>query len=129
LLRFSPDIVEPLIALSIVLVAVKAWFQKGKNITETKRIGAVIFLVGLFHGFGFSFLLTDLGVTRGQIGKWLLLFNIGIELGQLVFLVTVFLMLRLALERTRLKTLVYPAFSIFLAAVGIYFGMGSLGFY
>jgi membrane protein implicated in regulation of membrane protease activity len=45
------------------------------------------FAFGLVHGFGFAGAVLDTGVPRGDIPMTLLLFNVGIELGQIVFAV------------------------------------------
>jgi hypothetical protein len=46
----------------------------------------VAFLFGLLHGFGFAGALQDIGLPQGDIPLALLTFNIGVELGQLMFI-------------------------------------------
>lgn len=82
-LTVSPRIVEPLIALSIVMVAFEAIYWQDKN----SRIRTVLVSTfGLVHGLGFAGGLTSLGVARGQLIPNLIGFNVGIELGQLAVL-------------------------------------------
>jgi HupE / UreJ protein len=79
ILEISPKIVEPLIALSIVFVAVE-------NLLTTKLTPwrpFVVFGFGLLHGLGFAGVLQDLGLPRDQYVLGLFGFNIGVELGQL----------------------------------------------
>ena len=78
---FSPsaDIVEPLIALSIALVAIENLFFK----TLPRWRPIVIFLFGLLHGLGFAGFFSDLGLPEGQFWSALIGFNIGVEIGQL----------------------------------------------
>jgi hypothetical protein len=72
-------IVEPLIALSIVVVAVEnIFFRK----MRPSRL-LVVFCFGLIHGLGFAGVLKGLGLPEGQFFKVLLSFNLGVELGQL----------------------------------------------
>ena len=72
-------VVEPLIALSIVYVAVE-------NLrTHTLSAGrvALVFLFGLLHGLGFAGVLTGLALPRSDIALGLAGFNLGVEGGQL----------------------------------------------
>lgn len=84
-------IVEPLIAASIVYVAVE-------NIIGAKaglmRV-AVVFGFGLLHGLGFASVLSDVGLPEGRFAISLIGFNIGVELGQLSVIAVAFLLLAL----------------------------------
>jgi hydrogenase/urease accessory protein HupE len=75
----SPRIVEPLIALSIVYVAVE------NLVTRELRPWRVliVFAFGLLHGLGFAGVLRDLGLPRSEFVTALITFNAGVELGQL----------------------------------------------
>jgi len=81
----APGPVEVVIALSILFLA------RELMLPETERSGLMraspwimAFAFGLLHGFGFAGALTEFGLPREQIGLALLLFNLGIEAGQLV---------------------------------------------
>jgi hypothetical protein len=75
----SPTVVEPLIAASIVYVAVE------NILTPTLHAWrpVVVFLFGLLHGMGFAGVLTEVGLPRSEFVTGLLSFNVGVELGQL----------------------------------------------
>ncbi len=85
------SIVEPLIAASIVYVAIENIFG-GK--VGMARI-AVVFCFGLLHGLGFASVLSDVGLPEGRFAISLIGFNIGVELGQLSVIAAAFLALSL----------------------------------
>jgi len=71
--------VEPLIALSIVYVAIENFFVK-----DISKRYWVTFIFGLIHGFGFASVLRDYGLPENGVGWALASFNIGVEIGQLL---------------------------------------------
>lgn len=79
IVQISPAIVEPLIALSIVYVAIEN--------TLTDRLQrwrpAIVFGFGLLHGLGFAGVLAEFGLPGQHFITGLIAFNIGVELGQL----------------------------------------------
>jgi hydrogenase/urease accessory protein HupE len=83
----SPNIVEPLIAVSIAYVAIENIFM-----SELKpwRV-ALVFAFGLLHGMGFAGALKELGLPRSEFVTALITFNIGVEAGQLAVICTAFL--------------------------------------
>ncbi len=85
-IALSPAIVEPLIAASIVAVAVE-------NLL-TARLHAwrvfVVFGFGLLHGLGFAGVLTEIGLPREQFVTGLIAFNVGVEGGQLAVIALAF---------------------------------------
>lgn len=89
LVNVPGSIVEPLIAASIVYVAVENIFSRG--LTPWRPV--VIFGFGLLHGLGFASVLGDFGLPEAQFVPALIGFNVGVELGQL----TVIAMAALAL--------------------------------
>ncbi len=78
-IRLSPQIVEPLIALSIACVALENIFTAKLHRWRL----AVVFGFGLIHGLGFAGLLTGLGLPPEAFVTALVTFNVGVELGQL----------------------------------------------
>jgi hypothetical protein len=80
-------IVEPLIALSIVYVAVENVFMKG--ISPWRPF--VIFLFGLLHGLGFASVLGEFGLPESAFIPALIGFNVGVEVGQLAVISVMFL--------------------------------------
>lgn len=85
LVEVPSAIVEPLIAASIVWVALENLFAP-QNVGRRWLVAA---LFGLVHGLGFASALTDLGLPRGAMVQALLGFNIGVELGQVAFIAVV----------------------------------------
>ena len=112
----SPRIVEPLIALSIVYVAVE-------NVVTPKlspwRV-ALVFGFGLLHGMGFAGVLSQLGLPRREFLPALLCFNAGVELGQLSVIAAAFLLIGLPFRNKPWyrKRIVIPA-SLLIAAIGL----------
>lgn len=75
--------VEILIAGSIVLLGVEVLRKHaGKETLGARRPYLIAFVVGLIHGFGFAGALADIGLPQGTELLALLLFNVGVELGQ-----------------------------------------------
>ena len=85
--------VEITIALSIVLLAREAIGRMRGELTLSQTYPWLIaFGFGLIHGFGFSGALASIGLPKGQEVLALLLFNLGVELGQLAFIAVLFAM-------------------------------------
>lgn len=75
--------VETLIAGSIVLLGVEILRkQHGQDTLSVRRPYLIAFTVGLIHGFGFAGALAEIGLPQGTELLALLLFNLGVELGQ-----------------------------------------------
>ncbi|BBM02651.1 hypothetical protein GL2_27250 [Microbulbifer sp. GL-2] len=86
------DVVEVLIPLSIMMLAAEILKGKSSRYKETlawRHPAAVAAGFGLLHGFGFSSALTELGLPYGQKMVALLSFNLGVELGQVIFVILV----------------------------------------
>lgn len=83
------SIVEPLIAASIVYVAVENLFQRGL----TKWRPFIIFGFGLLHGLGFASVLGEFGLPDDQFIPALIGFNVGVEVGQLTVIALAALLL------------------------------------
>jgi hydrogenase/urease accessory protein HupE len=78
--------VEAVIALSIVFVAVEIVRGQQGHLGLTARAPWIVaFGFGLLHGFGFAGALSEIGLPPGHIPLALLFFNLGVELGQLLF--------------------------------------------
>ncbi len=82
----SPKIVEPIIALSIMYVALENIFSPR---LKPSRIG-IVFLFGLVHGMGFANALGQLGLPQNAYLSSLVMFNVGVELGQLTVILAAF---------------------------------------
>jgi hypothetical protein len=78
--------VEAVIALSIMFVASEILHARAGRPGITARAPWVVaFTFGLLHGFGFAGALTQLGLPQSSVPVALLLFNVGVEIGQLLF--------------------------------------------
>lgn len=87
-LRLSPEVVEPLIALSIAVLAAEVVLRhRGEETWVARHPWPVVFTFGLVHGLGFAGVLGEMGLSNESIPQALLFFNLGVELGQLLFLV------------------------------------------
>ena len=90
--RLPAELVELLIALSILLLAVEIVKHRagGAKDSFTWRYPVSVSAVfGLLHGFGFAVVLQELGLPSAMKVQALLFFNIGVELGQLLFILIV----------------------------------------
>jgi hydrogenase/urease accessory protein HupE len=77
--------VEAVIALSILFLARELLLPEDRRSAITKvRPWLMAFAFGLLHGFGFAGALIDIGLPREQLALSLLLFNVGIEIGQIL---------------------------------------------
>jgi len=86
--------VEAVIALSIVFVASEIVHQRRGVLGMTARTPWIVaFLFGLLHGLGFAGALSEVGLPQGNIPVALLFFNLGVEVGQLLFICSVLLLL------------------------------------
>jgi hypothetical protein len=79
--------VEASIALSILLLACEiVRLRRGEASLTARWPWVVAFSFGLLHGFGFASALTEIGLPRGDIPLALFAFNVGVEIGQLIFI-------------------------------------------
>lgn len=110
-------VVEPIIALSILFVAVE-------NMLITKlspwRI-LIVFMFGLIHGMGFASALNEIGLPSDKFFLSIFSFNVGVELGQVTVIVTVFGLIILPFRKINnyKKRVVYPL-SIIIASIALY---------
>lgn len=106
--------VESIIAFSIGLAA----YHNIKPIFKM-RDWIIAFIFGLFHGFGFASVLSDLGMTGEFLTLSLLGFNLGVEVGQLAIIIAIFPLLYLIR-----KYKFYPKFlviaSVLLIIISLY---------
>lgn len=116
LVTLPASIVEPLIALSIVYVAVENVVVR--ELTPWRP--AVVFAFGLLHGLGFAGVLGELGLPEGQLFPSLVGFNLGVELGQLAVLAVAFGVLGVFAQRPWYRKRVTVPLSLLIAAVGLF---------
>ena len=141
--RLSPGIVEPAIALSIIVVgvdnllvsrqrqsAVRATVTNARPARDLRPAMAAVF--GLIHGFGFAAVLIEFGLPREALGWSLAAFNVGVEVGQLFIVLAMILMGRLAvrvpLYRTDHAERFLTIASVAVIAAGVYWLVQRIGF-
>lgn len=107
-------LIESLIALSIAYVAIENFLGR-----QMVHRWLVTFLFGLIHGFGFSNVLREFGLTSGRLAVSLFSFNAGVELGQIAFVAVVFPLLWF-LGRFEWKEHVVSGASILVMCLGFY---------
>ena len=111
--------IEALIALSIVLLAREVVMaQRGIYTLVHDKPWLVAFVFGLFHGFGFAGALGELGLNASDIPLALLFFNLGVEAGQVGFIL-VMAALHFAYSRT-FKEFVVSTYR------GLAYGLGGI---
>jgi hypothetical protein len=99
IVTLPPTVTEPLIALSILYVAWTAFLvlspaRCGTDWVMTLRARKshrwmATFAFGLVHGFGFSYILKEMGLGADRASA-LLMFNLGVEAGQLLIILLLF---------------------------------------
>ena len=100
---------EAVIALSIVFVAAEiVHVRQGRVGLAARMPWIVAFTFGLLHGFGFAGALSEVGLPQGHIPVALFFFNVGVEIGQLLFVGAVLIVVA-GLRRAR----------VFLSALGV----------
>jgi hydrogenase/urease accessory protein HupE len=120
LVSFPQSIAETAIALSIVLLAAELLREDPAGADASgswirRRPWSMAFTFGLLHGLGFAGALTEVGLPQSEIPMALLTFNLGIELGQLAFVLVVLLLAALAhplLARLPARAVRIPAYAI-----------------
>jgi HupE / UreJ protein len=109
-IKLPSGIVEPLIALSIMFVALENIL-----LSELKpwRI-AIVFMFGLVHGMGFASALNEIGLPRNKFFTSIFSFNAGVEVGQITIILLMFLLIVIPLGKKPWykKGIVYPLSAI-----------------
>jgi hydrogenase/urease accessory protein HupE len=83
----QPALIEALVALSILFVAVEVIHAyRGENTLTARYPWLIAFVFGLLHGSAFASALVEIGLPPHAIAPALFLFNVGVELGQLLFI-------------------------------------------
>lgn len=117
-----PGVVEPVIALSVILAALNnllGWFSL--------RRWRLAFAFGLIHGFGFASVLLDLSLPAGQLALALGGFNVGVELGQLAIVLAFFPVAWLLRHTAFYRWVVVMGGSLAIAALGTLWLVDRLG--
>jgi len=111
--------IEAVIALSIAFVASEiVHVSRGRASQTSRRPWVVAFAFGLLHGFGFAGALVEIGLPESAIPLALLFFNLGVEAGQIAFVIAV--LATMAIGRRLLHT---PQNAVRIAAA---YGIGTV---
>jgi hypothetical protein len=118
LIRLPQGPVEAVIALSILFLARELMLPDAERSALMRiRPWLMAFTFGLLHGFGFAGALADIGLPRDDLALSLFLFNVGIEIGQLMVIAV---MLSIAWMAKRTGAFHAPAWQqAFTAVMGI----------
>ena len=109
-------IVEPIIAISIVVVALENIFRP----TYGKFRILLVFIFGLIHGLGFAQRLIDEQIPSGSIASALLGFNFGVEFGQLAVIGLAVLYTFWIKDETKYRHWVVIPASVLIALAGLF---------
>lgn len=110
--------VEAVIALSILFLAMEIVHGKrGHPGAAARWPWLVAFIFGLLHGFGFAGALAEVGLPQQAIPLALVFFNVGVELGQLLFVATV-LLFAWMLHRIAQKSMLDKAETVAVYCIG-----------
>ena len=124
-IKINPQLVEPIIALSIVYIGLENIF---KIYTKEYIRYVVILFFGLLHGLGFALVLSDIGYKSSKLFLNLISFNIGIEVAQILIILTLYLLVAIKFSRNKYYRNVFqiPS-SIFIASIGLYWFVERIG--
>jgi hydrogenase/urease accessory protein HupE len=112
--------IEATIALSIMFVAAEIMRSRQGNPGLTEKYPWVVaFTFGLLHGFGFAGALAQIGLPQSSIPIALLFFNVGVEIGQLFFIASVFTAIALGRWIARFFNVRRPAWALALPPYAI----------
>lgn len=124
IVQVGEKLVESVIALSIVIVALNnifQWVSKGSLLT--------IFFLGLFHGLGFASVMGNLPFRMVDLVGMVVMFNIGVELGQIAIVIALFPILYWLRTNSHYVPAVLKGGSWLLAAIGgFWFAQRAFGF-
>jgi hypothetical protein len=118
LVRPSPRVIEPLIALSIAWVAAQAFVLRQQEEDRHRWKTAAAF--GLIHGFGFAGALQQLDVSTLDLVKALFGYNVGIELGQIAIVIVLAPGVILLQRRPRLQRVIVRSLAALIFIAGMY---------
>ncbi len=108
LVSVSQGPIEALIALSIVLLALEV-LTSDKEGSLRQHLWLVAFTFGLLHGLGFASALAEIGLPSSSAVTALLLFNVGLEIGQILVLIAALILANVVTRRG--IQLSHPAYS------------------
>ena len=127
LMKINPQIVEPIIALSIVYVGIENIF---KNYVKEYLRYVVILFFGLLHGLGFALVLSDIGYRSTDLFINLISFNIGIEVAQISIVLVLYLLVALNFAKNKNYRMFFQVpSSILISSIGLYWFFERINFF
>jgi hypothetical protein len=124
-IRPPASIIEPLIALSIVFLALENIMS---DQVKPWRL-VMVFLFGMVHGMGFAGALSQLGMPQYAFATALISFNIGVEIGQLaIILALYFFVARLFSTRLWYRRRIVIPISVVIGLVAAYWTVERIWF-
>ena len=126
LIHLPPQVVEPLIALSIAYVA----FENLASDRLSRFRLPVVFAFGLLHGLGFASILTEFGLPVNLYMAGLLWFNVGVEFGQVALLIAAYLAITIWFSNPHVyrRSIVIPG-SLLIGGLGAYWTVERVMYY
>ena len=126
LMKINPQIVEPIIALSIVYVGIENIF---KNYVKEYLRYVVILFFGLLHGLGFALVLSDIGYRSTDLFINLISFNLGIEVAQISLIFILYLLIALNFAKNKNYRILFQVpSSILISSIGLYWFFERINF-
>ena len=126
LMRINPQIVEPIIALSIVYIGLENIFKK---YTKEYLRYVVILFFGLLHGLGFALVLSDIGYRSTDLFINLVSFNIGIEVAQISIILVLYLLIALNFAKNKNYRIFFQVpSSLLISSIGLYWFFERINF-
>jgi hypothetical protein len=123
-INLSAEIVEPLIALSIVYIAIDNLFSK--QVARFRLL--IVCFFGLLHGLGFASVLANIGLPQEQFLLGLGLFNLGVEIGQLTVIAGAYLIVGWCRRQVWYDSMVAQPATIVIAGTGAYWFLKRIAF-
>ena len=124
IISVSPQIVEPIIAASIAVIALENIFFPGY---KPYRL-VIVFIFGLIHGLGFAGALSGFNLEPTSLLLGLFGFNLGVEFGQLALLIAAYLLTAQIKNQSNYRQWVVIPGSLTIALLGVYWTIERIFF-
>ena len=124
IISVSPQIVEPIIAASIAVIALENIFFPGY---KPYRL-VIVFIFGLIHGLGFAGALSGFNLEPTSLLIGLFGFNLGVEFGQLALLIAAYLLTAQIKNQSNYRQWIVIPGSLTIALFGIYWTIERIFF-
>ena len=120
LISLNQSFVEIIIAATLILISYDVWKIKFNPINRPNMTILICFIFGLVHGLGFAGVLKEIGFENSDILAPLLMFNIGIELAQVLLILFFMIFLKFLYKININKYHIAPFVSYFISICGAY---------